>query len=97
MRVTYSNNHNFIVRCMPGSVHQAAHASWSTYTHQALRDLFPHPQPTAAPGCDFIAASDSSIVPIGSKRPSIVMEVGSSESLTMPYHYLGTPSQSAHF
>lgn len=93
MRVTYSNNPNFIVRYMPGSVHQAAHASWSIYTHQALRDLLPHPHPTAAPGCDFTAASeqklgqrkkepDSGIVPIGSKRPSVVIEVGSSESIT---------------
>ncbi|EDR04553.1 uncharacterized protein LACBIDRAFT_330473 [Laccaria bicolor S238N-H82] len=93
MRVTYSNSHNFIVRYMPGSVHQAAHASWSIYTHQALRDLLPHPKPTAVPGCVFIAATeqtlgqrkkepDSGIMPIGSNRPSIVIEIGSSESLT---------------
>ena len=56
-RVTYSHEYNFIVRYVPGSVHQAAHASWSIYMHQALRDLLPHPQPTAAPRCDFIAAS----------------------------------------
>jgi hypothetical protein len=42
---------------MPGSVNQAAHASWSIYAYQALRDLLQHPQHTATPGCDFIAAS----------------------------------------
>lgn len=92
MRITYSNSHNFILRYMPGSVHQTAHTSWSIYTHQALRELLPHPKPTAAPGCDFVAASeqklgqkkiepDSGIVPNGSNRPSIVIEVGSSDSL----------------
>ncbi|KAF8740687.1 hypothetical protein AX14_007587 [Amanita brunnescens Koide BX004] len=94
MRVTYSDDHNFIVRYMPGAVHNEALSYWTATLLFALTQLTPPPYTTAMPpGCmtfhttTFQLGSkkkqaDSGIRPIASHLPSIVLEVGDSESLT---------------
>ncbi|KAF8227865.1 hypothetical protein L208DRAFT_1424622 [Tricholoma matsutake] len=91
MRVTYSDDHNFIVRYMPGPVHKEAHVSWDHALLFALAQLTP-PLHSLPPGCKGIAATtfqlglrkkqaDAGVRPTTSHLPSIVLEVGDSESL----------------
>jgi hypothetical protein len=51
-RVTYSDDHNFIVRYMPGAVHNEALSYWTATLLFALTQLTPPPYTTAMPpGC----------------------------------------------
>jgi hypothetical protein len=95
MRVTYSDDYNFIVRYMPSRAHEVAHVYWTTSLFIALLQLTPPPHAAMPPGCIGIA---STTFQLGSRKkqadagvepdpnpsglPSIVLEVGSSESLT---------------
>lgn len=54
-RVMYSDDHNFIVRYMPGPVHKEAHVSWDHALLFALVQLTPPPH-SLPPGCKGIAA-----------------------------------------
>jgi hypothetical protein len=112
-RVTFSEDYNFIVRYMPGRVHEVAHTFWSTNLFpNALLRLTPPPHNSEI-GCfgigstskfdDYVICAsqltsislpayelglrkkqpDDGIQPLfnPSGLPSIVVEVGSSESL----------------
>ncbi|KAF8351356.1 hypothetical protein F5887DRAFT_1058236 [Amanita rubescens] len=92
MRVTYSDDHNFIVRHMGGRVHEEARVYWTATCFTALVQLTLSPHPANPPGCRGIGATsfefglrmkqaDSGIRPAQSRLPSIVLEVGDSESL----------------
>ncbi|KAF8349312.1 hypothetical protein F5887DRAFT_878335 [Amanita rubescens] len=93
MRVTYSDDHNFIVRYMPGAVHEETCWSWAAALSFALTELTPPPHTFMAPGCAACGTTtfelgprqkqaDAGIRPIPSRLPSVVLEVGDSESLT---------------
>jgi len=95
MRVTYSDDYNFIVRYMPSKVHEKAHLEFTILLAVALVLLTPAPHPPRPPGCENIGATtfelgrkmkeaDAGVQPTASDSdlPSVVLEVGSSESLT---------------
>jgi len=88
----YSDDHNFIIRYMPSQVHDEAHVYWRGALLIALVQLTPpaHPVPL---GCRFVGATtfqvglrkkqaDSAVRSVLSHLPSVVLEVGDSESLT---------------
>jgi len=92
MRVTYSDDHNFIIRYMPSRAHEVAHVFWTTALFIALVQLTPPPHAALPPGCMGIGSTtfqlgsrkkqaDASVEPDPnpSGLPSIVLEV---ESLT---------------
>jgi len=109
-RVTYSLDHNFIIRHITGRVHEATIRNWDTAFTDALRGLILAPTEPGIPGCKPIGSTsmfnrafnlsfflpilppafdlgprkkqpDSGVRPTGSDDPSVVLEVGSSESL----------------
>ncbi|KAF8349843.1 hypothetical protein F5887DRAFT_942629 [Amanita rubescens] len=93
MRVTYSDDHNFIIRYIPGPVHGEAHVYWNTSLFLALARLTPPLHAGMDPGCVGIGSTtfqfglrkkqpDAGIWPAQSRLPSIVLEVGDSASLT---------------
>ena len=111
LRVTYSLDHNFIVRHIPGRVHAETIEHWNhAFTH-ALNGLILTPPDPEPPGCVPIGSTstfnstfnlnfcspvlppafvfgerkkqpDGGVRPTASNYPSVVLEVGSSESLT---------------
>jgi hypothetical protein len=93
MRVTYSDDYNFVVRYMPGQLHKRAVIYWVICLSHALSHLMPPAYPIP-PGLHWAGSTtfqvglnrkeaDSSIRPIAamSRFPSVVLEVGDSESL----------------
>ena len=46
-----SDDHNFVVRYIPGSVHQEAHGYWTVTLLFALSQLTPPPHAAMPPGC----------------------------------------------
>lgn len=95
MRVTYSDDYNFIVRYMPSKVHENAHLEFTTLLTVALVLLTAAPHPPRPPGCANVGATtlelgrrmkeaDAGVRPTASDSdlPSVVLEIGSSESLT---------------
>jgi len=108
-RVTYSLDHNFIIRHMPGRVHEETIQNWNIAFTDALRGLIMAPTEPGTPGCEPVGSTgtfrafnlsfclpvlpsafdlgqrkkqpDSGVRPTGSDYPSVVLEVGSSESL----------------
>ncbi|KAF5384148.1 hypothetical protein D9615_003266 [Tricholomella constricta] len=95
IRVTYSDDYNFIVRYMPSQVHERAHIAFTLLLNSALLRLTAAPYPDLAPGCENIGAmtfqlgprkkeADAAVRPTvaDSRLPSVVLEAGSSESLT---------------
>ena len=108
-RVTYNLDHNFVVRYMPGRVHQMTIQYWNYAFAHALNGLVSIPLDPFPPGCEPIGATskfqkqslsllfmcysafvlgprrkeaDSGVRPTASIYPSVVLEVGSSESLS---------------
>lgn len=93
MRVTYSNDSNFIVRFVPSAMHNVASAVWTQQVTIALLALIPNGLGLWGPlGCMPIGRTgyqlgrrqkqaDAGFEPTNSDRPSIVLEVGCSESL----------------
>jgi len=80
---------------MPSRPHEVAHSSWANILSFALVQLTPLPHAPLPPGCMSIAATtyqlssrkkqgDAGVEPVPnpSGLPSVVLEVGSSESLT---------------
>ncbi|KAF5384186.1 hypothetical protein D9615_003258 [Tricholomella constricta] len=95
MRVTYSDDYNFIVRYMPGEVHENIQLEFALHLNMALVLLTAAPHPTKPPGCRNLGSTtfqlgprkkqaDAAVRPTvsDSRLPSVVLEVGSSESLT---------------
>jgi len=95
MRVTYSDDYNFIVRYMPSKAHERAYLQFNTLLAVALVLLTAAPHPSSPPGCGNVGATtfelgrrlkeaDAGVWPTASNSdlPSVVLEVGSSESLT---------------
>ncbi|KAF8817097.1 hypothetical protein BYT27DRAFT_7219332 [Phlegmacium glaucopus] len=72
-KVTYSNDHNFIVRYMPSQVHKNAHLKFTTLLAIALLLNLGRRMKEADAGV-WPTASNSDL-------PSVVLEVGSLESL----------------
>jgi hypothetical protein len=93
MRVTYSDDHNFIIRYMPSPPHEEANMFWTINLASALLQLTPPPHPVIPPGCMAVGSTtfqlgrrqkqaDAGFRPTLSRLPSIILEVGDSESLT---------------
>ena len=112
-RVTYSPDHSFIVRYMPGRVHERAARYWDNALTCDLNKLILTPPQGEPPGCEPIGSMsafnrpvfeflftrlppafnigwsgprrkqpDGGVCPTGFDYPSVVLEVGSSESLS---------------
>ena len=58
-RVTYSFDHNFILRHMPGRVHEATIRNWDTAFTDALRGLILTPTEPGTPGCEPIGSTST--------------------------------------
>jgi len=94
MRVTYSDEHNFIVRYMPSVVHETSASNWNILLSASLLQLTPLSPNELPPGCMLTGSTtidlgprkkqaDASIEPLTLPScPSVVLEVGTSESLT---------------
>jgi len=56
-RVTYSLDHNFIIRHIPGRVHEATIRNWDTAFTDALRGLILAPTEPGIPGCKPVGST----------------------------------------
>jgi len=81
---------------MPGRVHEETIRSWDIAFTDALRGLVVGPTEPGPPGCRLVGSTtfvlgpkrkqpDSGVRPTGSNYPTVVLEVGSSESLGQLY------------
>jgi hypothetical protein len=58
-RVTYSLDHNFIIRHMPGRVHEATIRNWDIAFTDALRGLIAAPTEPGIPGCKPVGSTST--------------------------------------
>ena len=58
-RVTYSLDHNFIVRHMPDRVHEATIRNWDIAFTDALRGLIVAPAEPGTPGCEPVGSTST--------------------------------------
>lgn len=92
MKITYNEDFNFVIRYMPGGAHEAASFTWAILLGLALVAAAPGHQ--FPPGLTSMGATtfqlrgrkkqaDASVRPTASasRFPSVVVEVGSSESI----------------